>query len=422
MNVLKKKSARVIAFLLSTALFSASAFICINAWKNYDTKLNSLSEKEFTNGHEYQNELNSVMNKLWLFGNMYVRNLDSEGSLKGSQFYQKSVISNMKKAGLMDSKGNLTLPESTLFNYAIGTNENIFSNFDNKIDFYKLSEPQTYEIVRTANLNAYPWEHYFSWNSYEFNWYDNNHGMEYYYAGSLGGYAVFDYDTSKLKSYTDELGATVYLNEDGSSPIPSEFISGSKTKNNSYDTTILYDENDSSKIIGYSSEPDYTSNGSELMFNLYVRPIDSVIEERESISQEMKTAENKMLDIWIKTIPLWAVFAILVIYILIAGGYNVNSGKYQMDILKNVWSELFVVLIVVLATGCVLTVDFYYETCSNLNISNTSFNAITTAIFTVTVMTAFLALNTLVIRLKCKQLIASSFIGKVFKYIKKHLK
>ncbi len=464
MNILKKKITRLTAFILSAVLIFYCAFtfgnafkkdsLAVNAWQNeFEYPHNSLSEEYF--------ELNS---KLWLICNMYIRNLDGKGNYTGSKYQKQFVEKHLKELGFMDEKGKLIFPESKNFSYSICNNDYVYDYGEKGLR--ESNDGMT--AIHDDGANVYSdMFHFYSFNS-SIHWYDNKNGMEYYYYKGKG-YAVFDYDTSKLESYVDDCGALIYLNEDGTTPVPSQF-------NNFYDhqyydyplsdedenievSTVLssghwpYDDfvDEFGNTVDYNAKPsghwsydvfiDENGNiGRYSVIDRYdsewfkgvivaIRPNKDIVDKYIASEKVINDAEEEMMVCLVGLIPFFAVIAVLFIYRLIVGGYDEKKKRYVIEPLGNIWTELYIAFFVVCIAGFILSFEAFselldYPSENGLYQGFTEFQLVLAfaSAITALILIAFECVNLIIIKLKCRRLIKTSLTGKICIFLIRKIK
>ncbi|MCQ2459084.1 MAG: HAMP domain-containing histidine kinase [Ruminococcus sp.] len=439
MNILKKKITRLTAFILSAVLIFYCAFtfgnafkkdsLAVNAWQNeFEYPHNSLSEEYF--------ELNS---KLWLICNMYIRNLDGKGNYTGSKYQKQFVEKHLKELGFMDEKGKLIFPESKNFSYSICNNDYVYDYGEKGLR--ESNDGMT--AIRDDGASVYSdMFHFYSFNS-SIHWYDNKNGMEYYYYNGKG-YAVFDYDTSKLESYTDDCGALIYLNENGTTPIPSDFNSFNAHQDYEYP---IYDEEtedytvNSSEHWSYDVFVDENGNiGRELVYDRYygdcfkgvivaIRPNKDIVDKYIASEKVINDAEEEMMVCLVGLIPFFAVIAVLFIYRLIVGGYDEKKKRYVIEPLGNIWTELYIAFFVVCIAGFILSFEAFSELLDHPSENGlyqgfTEFQLVLAfaSAITALILIAFECVNIIIIKLKCRRLIKTSLTGKICIFLIRKIK
>ncbi|MCQ2468940.1 MAG: HAMP domain-containing histidine kinase [Ruminococcus sp.] len=405
MNFLKNKATRIAAALLMVISVAVSLAFCSSAWYDYDKIFRRMQNTENEKLVGYHEEMYKVSHKLWLFDKLYVRNLDDDGKLTGNKFYQQSIIENLKAAGLMDEKGNITLPETNVANYAVGWEGVVFSNFDDDFSFDN-AEDNNYAYISTRYVHRYYSNVILNVGFYDCNWYSNMEGMEYFYDG-YRGYAVFDYDTSKLESYKDRLGAKIYINEDGTTPIPTD--RNTDFNGLSFDADVQEDGN-------VYANCKYDTHASEEPYGyMYICPVDKIIQEHETVNSECSIAETKFENRVVQIIPLVGFAVILALYLLIAGGYDTKTGKFRLGAIDKIWAELYLALIGAMFIAAIGFLKEINNLADNISIQKTSFILLTTSIVTAIYTVGFVCVNSFITRLKCRSLIDTSLCGKIIK-------
>ncbi len=413
MKLLKSKVTRAVAFVLSVVIvFGTIFYFCSTTVKRVEMKKNIESDI-FIYSFECSEEYSELVEKLWLVGNMYLRNLDNNGNLTGNTHYIKSIKENMKKSGLMDESGKLVLPETENFEYMVGFGDNTYSNADIKeVDEYN---EHSYSIKNT--VISEPAYTCVSTDMRDMRIMNNGKGMEYYYTNGES-YAVFDYDTTGLDSYIDDYGATIYLNKDGTTPIPSNYVDileSTEFNVDYYEGDILYGED---ARYGYeypvTHQEDYVS--SDIFLNgyaVYITPnAEHIAEFQEHNAQCMEIEAVLEVEI-IRQLFMLAVAGLLIIYVFIAGGYD--NGKFRLNGLDKIWAEVYLAAVVL---GFVLIIAVFAGILDNMaywteRISVTELRFYISVVVTFAYIIICISVNSIIKKFKCRQLIKTSLIGKI---------
>lgn len=427
--MLKKRITRIIAGILSCLFVGIfmSGFIRIVI----DNR-NKMDNPEISIW-EVEDEMNDIYYKLWAIGNMYLRNLDDKGNFKGTEALKEQTVLALRKLGCMDEKGNLSINDEYDYEYLVSYGENSFSNTKKSYDELACE----YSLTR-KNDGISHYTYYSSWNYTigDFNAYNTNYGMHYYYLNGTG-VALFDYDTEGLNSYVDELGATIYYKTDGSTPLPDDYLGYiHESYINDYDET-RYDEYGNE--IAVESVPHGTNmvyeNGLyiyddsrggfirfeqdkftktqliEMPLTIAIKPSDEFIkvvkDDYEKQEQLQKTAIRSVIE----NIPLLIIAFILMLFVLIMGGYNANDKKYSMGFIEKIFAEIPIVVIFlsVLFGDCMLDYEEIYQGFTELyneEMFITAYGFAYFALFGIII----LMLNTLIIRIKCHSFWKTTFI------------
>lgn len=412
MKFLKSKITRAVAFVLSVVIvFGTIFYFCSTAVKRVEMKKN-IESNIFIYSFECSEEYAELVEKLWLVGNMYLRNLDNNGNLTGNTHYVKSIKENMKKSGLMDESGKLILPETENFEYMVGFGDNTYSNAD-------ITEPDennehSYSIKNTALSE--PAYICVSTDMRDMRIMNNGKGMEYYYTNGES-YAVFDYDTTGLDSYIDDYGAKIYLNKDGTTPIPSNYVDileSAEFSADYYDDEMLYSEDEQ---YGYeypiTNQEDYVSSDIFLNgYTVYITPnAEHIAEFEEHQSQCMEIEAVLEVEI-IRQLFMLAVAGLLMIFVFIMSGYD--NGKFRLNKIDKIWAEVYLAavlgfaLIIAVFDGVLSNMAYWTE---RISVMELKFYVSVGISFAYVIICT--SINTIIKRLKCRQLIKTSLIGKI---------
>lgn len=427
--MLKKRITRIIAGILSCLFVGIfmSGFIRIVI----DNR-NKMDNPEISIW-EVEDEMNDIYYKLWAIGNMYLRNLDDKGNFKGTEALKEQTVLALRKLGCMDEKGNLSINDEYDYEYLVSYGENSFSNTKKSYDELACE----YSLTR-KNDGISHYTYYSSWNYTigDFNAYNTNYGMHYYYLNGTG-VALFDYDTEGLNSYVDELGATIYYKTDGSTPLPDDYLGYiHESYINDYDET-RYDEYGNE--IAVESVPHGTNmvyeNGLyiyddsrggfirfeqdkftktqliEMPLTIAIKPSDEFIKVVKDDYEKQEQLQKTAIKSVIENIPLLIIAFILMLFVLIMGGYNANDKKYSMGFIEKIFAEIPIVVIFlsVLFGDCMLDYEEIYQGFTELyneEMFITAYGFAYFALFGIII----LMLNTLIIRIKCHSFWKTTFI------------
>ncbi len=427
--MLKKRITRIIAGILSCLFVGIfmSGFIRIVI----DNR-NKMDNPEISIW-EVEDEMNDIYYKLWAIGNMYLRNLDDKGNFKGTEALKEQTVLALRKLGCMDEKGNLSINDEYDYEYLVSYGENSFSNTKKSYDELACE----YSLTR-KNDGISHYTYYSSWNYTigDFNAYNTNYGMHYYYLNGTG-VALFDYDTEGLNSYVDELGATIYYKTDGSTPLPDDYLGYiHESYINDYDET-RYDEYGNE--IAIESVPHGTNmvyeNGLyiyddsrggfirfeqdkftktqliEMPLTIAIKPSDEFIKVVKDDYEKQEQLQKTAIKSVIENIPLLIIAFILMLFVLIMGGYNANDKKYSMGFIEKIFAEIPIVVIFlsVLFGDCMLDYEEIYQGFTELyneEMFITAYGFAYFALFGIII----LMLNTLIIRIKCHSFWKTTFI------------
>lgn len=458
--MIRNKITRIVAGIISCIFVGIFAFRFTELVISHQKKWNELYASD---NYIVSDEMNDIYYKLWAVGNMWLRNLDENGKFKGTEELQKQTVSALQELGCMDSKGNILLNDvSGDYEYLVSYGSNSFSNTDKSFDKFNGS----YVLTRKNDSISYSsigW----TYNNNNFNMYDTNYGMHYYYLNG-NGIALFDYDTTGLGCYIDELGATIYYKTDGSTPIPDEYYNryhygydstgyegiygehGNHIESIPIDEIIdnYYDAN--GNVIVRETVPEYDENGEnvprvttpayddgvyvclngrfvkveqekfktfqlkELPLTIAVKPNDDIINNLKSYHDTMAENEKETVLSIMNNIPLLIIALILLIFVLVTGDYSTKEKKFVMTFFDRIFAEIPVALIVVSVICGVMTADFYdsfgFHDFVNDIYSEHMFQMICGVICSLLFGIIILSLNSLVTRIKCRCFWKTTFI------------
>ena len=146
-----------------------------------------------------------------------------------------------------------------------------------------------------------------------------------------------------------------------------------------------------------------------------IRPSDSIMADFENADQLEQEADAYIARGLVDLIPYGVIAVVLGLYVIIAGGYSKKEKKFVPTAADRVFAELYIGAGIAAAIGGIYWFDSieylaeffnkYYPT----YVFSILMGAIVAAIFGI----ILLALNTLVIRLKCRTLIKTSITGRI---------
>ncbi len=444
--MLKSRITRIIAGILACGI----AFFCAAQAANIIAKSEELYDKAY-NEQRYgkSDDINELYRQLMIAGYMYIGHLDVNGDYQGTKFAEKQTISILQELGIMNAMGELDIDCGEDFEYRVSINENDYSNTEKSHN--ELSGEYSLVHANGDGMgNAYFHCYY---GSGFMNWFTTNYGMTYYYFNGAG-YAIFDFDTARCDSYVDELGATIYYKLDGTTPIPYDYIDMSQYMVVEDEQTYSFDENDTENYEDTVVEVTDIANETEIavenenaiqaateVFNeiefstiiaidenkfiktqmpedgitITIRPSDEIIAAIENSIAAEKEANEYVATGLVNLIPYAVVAAVLVLYVLVAGGYSKKKKKFVLTVADKVFAELYIAVGAAAFIGAVCycacideLADFfnkYYTPDTFPIISGTAAAAVCGILL--------LVLNTLIIRLKCRSLLKTSIIGRI---------
>lgn len=405
--MLKSRITRIIAGIIGCIIAFLCTVHCVALYLQNDSFYNS---RDYSLHSQTQTEISELSEKLLLAGYMYLNNLDNNGDYKGTKYAEEQTISILQKQGIMNEKKELDIGEYKNLEYRVTINGKDFSNTDKSHDM--LLEKYFYQ-KRNGALNS---SNYFGiWQ--DFNWFTTNYGMTYYYINGRG-YAIFDYDTKDCNSYVDELGARIYFKLDGTTPIPDGYVdfSGYESEENNMAN------NRESSIVSNFDESIFAKNQeSEDDITITISPSADLIADIEKWENEAKKIEAYKTESIIKFIPFLAVAFIMVIFILISGGYSKKENKFVLTAFDKIFVELPIIIgAVAVGTSAFLVaiIDEVY----NSNFSIETFCIYYGIAGAVLFGIILFMLNTIVIRLKCHSLIKTSLAYRILHQIWKFAK
>lgn len=328
MSFLKRKTVRTAAALIAFILAAASVFTAFGAMAEY-YEADSERENVFLLNDNVPYQSSELNSRLWMLVNMYMLNTDEDGNIKGNEFFAKSLEDEMRRAGVTDRSGNPVIPESERFYYSLHTGREDITNGAAEIKKYSDSRYKCVMKFTTdgSSIEQHPDMDYYYYTPFmtSSRSYTNTQGMYYYYNDGHG-YAVYDYDTTSLDYYDDDLGARIYLNKDGTTPVPSIY---NETGYESFDNEQALDEGD---MLIASPEK----------VTVDLIPYEEYIAECDTYLEHMAAAEQDIVRTGFLAAVLFAAAVILGGYVIVAGGYDETKGSFVLRTRDTVPGEIFV--------------------------------------------------------------------------------
>lgn len=146
-----------------------------------------------------------------------------------------------------------------------------------------------------------------------------------------------------------------------------------------------------------------------------IRPNDSIIADFEKVDQLEQEADEYVARGLVDLIPYGAIAVVLGLYVIIAGGYSKKEKKFVPTAADRVFAELYVGAGIAAVIGGIYWFDSieYLAEFFNKYYPPYVFCVLVGAVVAAVFGIILLALNTLVIRLKCRTLIKTSITGRI---------
>ncbi len=411
--MLKSRITRIVAGTVGCAM----AFLCAAQATSLFIKSDEFYSDENLNKsslYTYNDTANEAYYNLYIAGNVYLNKLNKKGEFIGNAYEREQTIAVMQDLGLMDEKGELQLVASDEVEYRVSVNGTEYANTDKTHE--ELSNEYAF-MLRDGDVNFGPTFHCF-YGSGLVNWFTTNYGMTYYYVDGKG-YAVFDYDTTGCDSYVDELGATVYYKLDGTTPIPYGYVDLSEYETEANDVFVSNGEQEVESEREITTLPDISDESfiktemPEDDIVITVSPESHIIAEVEQTIKKFDEFDAEIKVGFLQLIPLAAVAVVMVLYVLIAGGYSKKEKKFVLTAGDKVFAEIYIALGLLAFFGSVCycaEVDYIWN---YFAYSKETFCIINGAGAAAVCGILLLLLNSLIIRLKCRSLLKTSIIGRI---------
>ncbi|MCM1508137.1 MAG: HAMP domain-containing histidine kinase [Ruminococcus flavefaciens] len=468
-DFLQQKSTRIIAFISACVIFAVCAVCGLNKFYSFQQTFDQYNDVMYYNG--FKDEQEELFSELWAVGSMYLRNLDENGKFTGSEELKTSTENALKSLGLMDDKGRITIDSENFDYYVSWGNNSISTDGKSYDDIYKS------DVYSTSQING-EFRHdsalgYFNYSGYH--WYTTDYGMTYYdFPHTINGImatAVFDYDTTDLDYYLDDLGVKIYYKKDGSTPVPTpysdlrnidmtvynyhdEYYDGyyedteeiqediqevteadgrpRKTRfveipanllESNPDSYILYDKNSKEWV---EVKNDTRNIGNELPLKICVTPSTKILPVIQSVANERKNAEEAITSFMLGAIPFLVVVVFLMGFFVVTSGYNTKKKKFVLSKTDNIWAEAVIATAVLLFFGAVLSVDLLDDFNDFLLDYSKDYRSVSIFMWT-TGWTALLALitmcvNSIVKRFKCRSFWKTTLFSRIWKFAWKIIK
>ncbi len=461
MKILKEKSTRIIAFVSACIIFAicaVSGLSDIFSNKKIYDKYNSFYMRS-AGSHE---EAEEIFSKLWVVGNMYLRNLDENGKFTGSDELKNSTEKALKELEIMDSKGNITITKSENFDYYVSWGENSIST-DNK-SYDEIYKSDVFSITmlndtisHSSSMGGYS-------NYYDGSWYTTDYGMTYYdfphTINNIMASAVYDYDTTELDYYIDNYGVKIYYKKDGSTPVPNPeecssnfgmevYYNEQEPYYDRYGNIVevpedeeiekvtvpasLLKDNDNSYILYNNDENKWvkvkenTKNiGNEIPLKICVSPSEKILPIYQQLESDMKKAEKNITRSLLGLIPFIVIVVVLMGYFVVADGYDVKQKKFVMNSVDKIFAEIIIAVIFGLGIAFIGSFELIYEFYDVIEHSYSNPQAISAAAgsFLLTLIFALFTLtaSSIIKRFKCRSFWKTTFTSRIWKIFVKIMK
>ncbi len=389
MRFLKNKWTRLAVLLVASVLVCGCTLKCLDIVREYD---DGEAVESLYNSDMYSLEGERLYSELWLFANLYIKNQDENGMLDESSFKTKHILNALESLGYKNGDFLGSFRYSDIFNFYVEY-KGVAGYSDSDVMDFPVDEYTI--LIRGNEITSYP--SYFNGFGTGCHYYTNGKGFEYYYIPHYNkGFAVYDYDTEGLQSYVDELGATIYLNEDGSSPIPTAY------------------RQDAMFTTASDYVPCFEGDDSlcEIRLRLNEKNI-SAVRAHEAFRHER---EKKIVTEAVGFIPVLLVILVLSVYVMLTAGFDSKENKYKMTGFDRIFIEVCV-LVLVLSGMCLVMLTEYLRNVSEIDswFSSYGYEGLATDILYGTGVTGVyivvvLILSSFVLRLRCKSFFKTSLI------------
>lgn len=394
MSILRHRATRIIAFFTAAFLiaFSCSGIACVTA--EYNRIYNKVNNSEDNlDSWEHIEKVSDLYTDLWLIGSVYLKNTDKNGKYICSDERKSSIRKGLELRGLMDSLGKIIVPNKSGYEYYMSYRGTVISNTDKTPDEFSSLYCRRFENVY-GNVHIFSYGYGFgngvNGHSLECTQYDNSCGMNYFYANQKA-IALYDYDTSKLEYYIDELGAYIYKNKDGTLPVP-------------------WQEKTSEKI-----DVNYVTDAG---LSIYICPSNEMIEKYEKFIADIEYAENNHTKRTVEYLVFVVIVVLLTVYVFIMCGYSEKSRCVLMKGIYRVWTEIacigmiatFIMASFLINEHINLVYDIEELVCMYVDTNVYIVKRICIGLICALNYIFFVTfVNIIIVKLKCKQFLKSSF-------------
>lgn len=474
---MRKKWMRVTALLTASALVGVCGYRIANM---------CLDDSEFFYGSVYadddelyQNMINTrkLGSELWTVGMMYLRNLDENGKLTGTSDFIKNTRLEMQRLGLMNEKGQITIDDFGKFEYRVSWEDNEISNTEKTDNEFEKKYTTSFQ-----SSTEEPAEYMYGYAAINENEaYDTNYGATIYkFYGDMGHLrsVVYDFDTEGLPHwYIDD--AKYYYRTDGTTLVPDNFVSDYGIRYNVHEEyyddgsvyTVWEDEDGSrhmEQITDSVEEPYGTAVSGQAVettvsstttvstttttvdiynydsvtennkkFNafaidtyplkIYITPNQNIINELAAQTTEKEARNKEISKNMIETLPFAAAAAILILYLLWAGGYDNDKKRYVMGDFDHCFAEVPIAAMCI--SGTLIPTIFLSDIFPNIKSAfEYSYNSTAGVPIVIGVSYALLAAlfigmtNSIMVRLKCKSFLRTCLCVKIIKWVWRKIK
>ncbi len=211
MRFLKNKLSRAVAFLAAVVLSVITMYNLSGLLNEYEILRGG--RQDYISNYRYDRDVFSLYSKLWLTGNMYLRNLDSKEQFIGSETLKASVRKTMLEERITDISGNFIFMD-TPFEYYVCYGNHSLTNIKTD-NVYEYFNNNAYSLMYENGKFVKEGDHcQKSYNIlYDSYWFTTDNKMYYYNTGYETA-AIFDFDTRGLEYSTDRFGTKIYHKQD----------------------------------------------------------------------------------------------------------------------------------------------------------------------------------------------------------------
>lgn len=404
MKFLKNKWTRLTAFLIASVL----VWVCTLKWLDIVREYDDAEKQSFYDPNMYSLEGERLYSDLWLFSNLYIKNQNEDGKLDESSYKTKHILNALESLGFDNDNLFDSFRYSDTFNFYVGY-KGVAGYSDYDVESFPVDE---YTLMVTGSkIVNYP--KYFNGFGTGCHYYSNGKGFEYYYLGHYNrGFAVYDYDTEGLQSYVDDLGAVIYLNEDGSSPIPTAYRAEG----------------------GFTTASDYVPcfEGDDSLCEIKIRLNEKNISAFKMHEASMLEKEKRAVKEAVGLIPVLLLILVLSIYVMLTAGYDSKENKYKLTGLDKIFVEVCVAVLILSGLCVVMLLEYparvymIDEWLVYYGYDGLATDILYGAGFTGVYIVVTSILSSFVLRLRCKEFLKTSLIfiilSKVFSAVRKLVK
>ncbi len=379
MKIIKNVITRIIALLICMGIVAYCATQCVSLVLKYES-LDKNSSRDLI--VEYSHEVNEVFEDAWI----YAATMMDEEFLSKPELKQ-SITDTLFDEKIIDADGYVIFDTRNFEVYIerdgisnlwiIDEGDDINERFDKNPDY----------TLTFADGSIYEWPEYLDFFDGNNNYgYKTADGFYYFYSAYSGqGYAFYDYEVTEENGYyIDELGATIYFNQDGSNPVESQ---------NTIPLQMKTDE-----------------------ITIKIVPTAQTLENIQSRNVVHDNFEAECVEMITSLIPWVAVLLALTLFIILTAGFDTKEKKYRMISVDRIFLEFVLVIAAASVLGiawllCMypFEISYVYSTGEYESLLYMLYGVLSPLLYAI----ALWCVATVVVRIRCKKLFTTSLIVRI---------